>query len=118
MLTRLRRSTRCPSRWGLILSVTLAAQVPAWSADADTEDTEKARLASLVRQLDALERAAEHSAESSGAETARYRFDYARLTADIERIRSGIEDYLTPIRAQPRDLQPLSGQYRRQGPSR
>jgi len=98
----------------IIVGGVLWVHAPAVLADSETE---AARLASLVRQLDALERAAEQSAEVAAAETSRYHFDYARLNADIDRIRGGIEDYLNPTRLQPRDLQPLNGQYRRQSPS-
>jgi RAQPRD family integrative conjugative element protein len=44
----------------------------------------------------------------------RYHFDYPRLYADLARIRAGIHDYLNPSRAQPRDLSPLPGDYRRE----
>jgi len=88
---------------------TLIAVAPALSADTDTEE---ARLAALARQIAALERAAQRSAELSVADGNRYHFDYARLNADLARIRGGIEDYLNPVRAQPRDPQVLSGKYR------
>lgn len=45
----------------------------------------------------------------------RYFFDYPRLAADIERIRHGLENYLTPSRAQPRDPVELSGSYSAEG---
>jgi RAQPRD family integrative conjugative element protein len=45
----------------------------------------------------------------------RFFFDYQRLAGDIARIRHGLEDYLTPSRAQPRDTVELSGQYTKQG---
>ena len=35
--------------------------------------------------------------------------------ADIARIRQGLQDYLAPSRAQPRDAAELSGQYQREG---
>jgi RAQPRD family integrative conjugative element protein len=81
-------------------------------ASAET-DLERARLAMLLRQLDLLGtvvRQAEDSAPISG----RYHFDFARLRADLARIRRGIEDYLAPRRAQPRDPLELSGDYQRQ----
>lgn len=96
--------------WALLTVVTaLVVVAPAQSADADTEE---ARLAALVRQLDALERAAQRSAELTIPDGSRHHFDYARLNADLARVRAGIEDYLNPVRAQPRDPQTLSGKYR------
>ena len=52
------------------------------------------------------------SADDATAERARYHFDYGRLAADLERVRGGIHDYLTPSRAQPRDPAELLGDYR------
>ncbi len=37
---------------------------------------------------------------------------YPRIHSDITTLRSGIENYLTPARAQPRDTATLAGQYR------
>jgi len=44
----------------------------------------------------------------------RYHFDYSRLLADLAQVRTGIQTYLAPSRAQPRDLTELSGDYRRE----
>lgn len=95
----------------LVLGVALASATPALAGDAAVEH---AQLAALVRQLDLLERTARHSASLGRDERARYHFDYARLHQDIERIRAGINDYLTPQRAQPRDPVALVGGYRRE----
>ena len=73
-------------------------------------------ISTLLRQLESLERQAQqqaaltvaHSAPDSG----RYHFDYWRLQEDLRRIRSGVQDYLTPVRAQPRDTVELRGDYR------
>lgn len=100
-----------PTLWAIVTVVaTLVAVAPAQSADGDTEE---ARLAALVRQLNALERAAQRSAELTVPDGSRYHFDYARLSTDLARVRAGIEDYLNPVRAQPRDPQTLSGKYRK-----
>jgi RAQPRD family integrative conjugative element protein len=80
---------------------------------ADT-DSERVALAALVRQLDMLDRLAEHGASLPPRDGSRYHFDYARLREDIERIRGGLRDYLTPQRAQPRDPITLFGDYRRE----
>lgn len=94
---------------GMLLALGLALCSPDFAAaDPALENTQ---LALLLRQLDALDRTALQAAASASIE-ARYRFDYARLHADIARVRAGIEDYLTPPRAQPRDPSSLSGEYR------
>jgi RAQPRD family integrative conjugative element protein len=97
--------------------VALAASVSAFPAGAESP-AENAQLAALLRQLDAIERIATASAQSaeSGGRT-RYHFDYARLRADLARIRAGIDDYLQPQRAQPRDPDTLIGEYRRETPA-
>jgi RAQPRD family integrative conjugative element protein len=76
------------------------------------EAPERERLAALLRQLDLIDRLAEGAAEAASQGESRYRFDYLRLKDDIERVRAGVKDYLAPPRAQPRDLAPLSGEYR------
>jgi len=96
---------------GLLLACLLAGTAPALAGDADFEH---ARLTALVRQLDMLDRLAEHGAGLPRQEGSRYHFDYARLREDIEHVRAGIQDYLSPRRAQPRDPVTLVGGYRRE----
>lgn len=76
------------------------------------DSAERPQLAALARQIDLLDRLAEHLARVSPQERARYHFDHARLREDIQRVRAGIHDYLTPPRAQPRDPIELLGDYR------
>lgn len=110
MIRRYRLRRRSPL-WGfLLITVSLSATISTWAQESTTEE---GCLAALVRQLDTLDRMAQQSAEASALQGGRYHFDYARLHADIARIRAGVENYLSPIRAQPRDVQSLSGQYRR-----
>lgn len=67
----------------------------------------------MQRQIDALELLADRARNSaSDTDQARYRFDYLKLTADLERIRRGISNYLSPSRAQPAELVELAGDYR------
>ena len=75
---------------------------------------EHAQLAALIRQLDMIDRLAEHSVSLPRQGDSRYHFDYARLREDIERVRQGIRDYLSPQRAQPRDPVDLLGGYRQE----
>lgn len=79
---------------------------------------EQEQLSLVQHQLDTIEYV------STRAETAitvepgeRYRFDYPRLIRDIQRIRLGVHDYLSPSRAQPRDPSELVGDYRLDTPS-
>ncbi|UTW12363.1 integrative conjugative element protein, RAQPRD family [Marinobacterium rhizophilum] len=80
---------------------------------ADDAPLQRQELAAALRQLDALERLVEQSAAATPiVPGARYHFDYPRLRADLTRVRAGIQDYLAPSRAQPRDPTELSGLYR------
>ncbi|EPZ16327.1 hypothetical protein M622_13150 [Thauera terpenica 58Eu] len=92
----------------LVLAAALSTTPPVLAGDSALEN---AQLVALVRQLDQLERTARHGASLTRDERARYQFDYARLDQDIERIRAGLQDYLVPQRAQPRDPVPLVGDY-------
>lgn len=101
-----RRTSAWPSL-AVLLAVWLLALQPA-IAD-DTPESEQ--LAALARQLDLTDRLAEHAANTAPQERARYHFDYVRLRADLKRVRSGVQDFLVPQRAQPRDPVPLTGDY-------
>ncbi|MDI5991552.1 RAQPRD family integrative conjugative element protein [Pseudomonas sp. MDMC216] len=90
-----------------LLGLCLAAH-----AGADDATPEHARLSAALRQLDSIERLVAQQAAQPPDERARYHFDYGRLAADLERVRGGIRDYLTPSRAQPRDPAELLGEYR------
>lgn len=101
-----RRASAWPSLV-VLLAVSLSALQPAIADDAP----EREQLAALARQLDLIDRIAEHAASTAPQERARYHFDYARLRADLKRVRAGLQDYLVPQRAQPRDPVPLAGDY-------
>ncbi|ELF6204829.1 TPA: RAQPRD family integrative conjugative element protein [Pseudomonas putida] len=95
----------------LLLMATLTAGL-SLPADADTL-AQRQDIAAAARQLDALERLVAHSAANATATPGeRYHFDYTRLSADLARVRGGLQDFLTPPRAQPRDSAELAGQYR------
>lgn len=78
---------------------------------ASNSSSEEANLAAILRHLDAIERLSRASNGLDSGTASRYHFSYARLHADISRIRQGIEDYLSPSRAQPRDPSAVIGQY-------
>ncbi|PVB76040.1 conjugal transfer protein [Salmonella enterica subsp. enterica serovar Legon] len=75
--------------------------------------TEREELTLTFNQLTQIE-ASLHRAQQSARTgiNERYYFDYPRIHSDITTLRSGIEHYLTPARAQPRDTATLVGQYR------
>lgn len=75
--------------------------------------TEREELTLSLNQLSQIE-ASLHRAQQSARTgvNERYYFDYPRIHSDITTLRSGIENYLTPARAQPRDTATLVGQYR------
>ncbi|AXF76928.1 hypothetical protein LU604_05190 [Erwinia tracheiphila] len=89
-------------------------------ASAFARASERDELATVQRQLDqvqlSLERARVNSAQADPAEGGRYFFDYRQATSDLNTIRSGIERYLAPSRAQPRDTSYVGGNYRRERP--
>lgn len=96
---------------GLILALLLGLCL-ADHASADDATAEQTRLAAALRQLDSIERLVAQQDTLPPDKRARYYFDYGRLAADLERVRGGIRDYLTPSRAQPRDPAELLGDYR------
>jgi RAQPRD family integrative conjugative element protein len=96
-----------------LLAAMLAAGLGVSVRTSADVDLERVRLASVLRQLDMLERLVQQAALSA-PNSSRYHFDFARLRSDIARMRAGIEDYLSPRRAQPRDPTELSGDYRRE----
>ena len=74
---------------------------------------EQDQLSRVQQQLDIIERFAARTEAANTAEPhERYRFDYPRLSQDIQRIRQGVQGYLSPSRAQPRDPGELVGDYR------
>lgn len=98
-----------------VLALALALSLIAClSSSANDESIERERLTAVLRELDAIERLTRECEAVAPAQGTRYHFDYARLRADLARVRAGIDDYLVPPRAQPRDLQALQGDYRRE----
>jgi RAQPRD family integrative conjugative element protein len=93
----------------VVVAIAGTLSIAAW-ADSPLQQQE---LAAALRQVQALERLVETSAASTAIEPGqRYHFDYPCLLADLARVKAGLQDYLTPSRAQPRDMQELAGQYR------
>ena len=78
---------------------------------------EQDQLSLILQQLDTIERLVTRAKTPRTAESVeRYRFDYPQLIQDIQRIGNGVQDYLSPSRAQPRDPTELVGDYRLDAP--
>ncbi|PUB48294.1 RAQPRD family integrative conjugative element protein [Pseudomonas sp. GV047] len=92
----------------LLLSLTIV-QGSSYAASAHEQE----QLSLVQQQLDIIERLATQAEVVGTSEpNERYRFDYPRLSRDIQHIRDGIRGYLSPSRAQPRDPGELVGDYR------
>ncbi|MBY4674371.1 RAQPRD family integrative conjugative element protein [Burkholderia multivorans] len=102
--------------WRYTLAVLLFVASGLQSALAADSAAEREQLAALTRQLELVDRLAEHAADIAPQDRARYHFDYARLREDVKRVRAGVQDYLVPQRAQPRDPLPMVGDYVRSDP--
>ena len=87
-------------------------------SDSYAAGEQEQQLTLLIRQLDTLDTLVQRASRFEAAKSnTRYRFDYPRLTHDIQRIRQGVKGYLSPSRAQPRDPTELVGDYRLDIPS-
>ena len=79
--------------------------------------SEQSELAQAVRQLNAAEQALMRAQNQARTEVKhRFYFDYPSARADINKVRSGINNYINSERAQPRNpkkLKNLSGDYER-----
>lgn len=85
--------------------------MPIAPASADP-DAERAVLARLVHELEALEPLLTE-AEAQAHPDARIQFRYDWLRQDLAQVRLGIEAHLNAPRAEPRAFPPLRGDYRR-----
>ncbi|WP_350310354.1 RAQPRD family integrative conjugative element protein [Pseudomonas sp. lyk4-TYG-107] len=81
------------------------------TATAQELSKETIRLATLIRELNAIDRIASLGDTVKDLESQRYHFNYTRLRTDIQRVRTGIEQHLSPQRAAPRDVISLHGNY-------
>lgn len=75
------------------------------------------QLALALKQLNSVKTSLERAqARASTDPQSRYFFDYQQAQQDITAVEQGINRYLTPARAQPRAVQPLSASYQREHP--
>ena len=77
---------------------------------ADT-DAEHAALAQIVTELNALDKLIDR-AEKEADPTARIIFQYDWLRRDLKLVRRGIQDHLDAPSSEPREFEPLQGDYR------
>lgn len=84
----------------------------AFSASATDPDLHRQNLANALHQLDLLDRFLTTVASTyQPSPSDRFHFDHARLREDLQRVRAGIQAYLSPPRAQPREPETLAGDY-------
>ncbi|EIX9025398.1 RAQPRD family integrative conjugative element protein [Klebsiella aerogenes] len=78
---------------------------------------ESTQLALALKQLDGVKTSLERARSSASSDPqSRYFFDYLQAQQDITAVEQGIRLYLSPARAQPRAVQPLSASYQRENP--
>lgn len=104
---------RCTGAWPrpMVILLLLLSFSSLRTAMASDGAMEREQLGALARQIELADSIAAHAANTAMDERARYHFDYARLHADLERVRAGVQDYLAPERAQPRDPVPIAGDF-------
>lgn len=95
----------------LILLLTL----PMWSQASTSQ--ESTQLALALKQLEGIKTSLERAQTSASTDPqSRYFFDYLQAQQDITAVEQGIRRYLSPARAQPRAVQPLSASYQQENP--
>lgn len=102
------------STYCVVLAIGIASSHAVANEQTPASSDEHARLAAILRQLNTVERLVARRSESVRPDAARYYFDYPRLLEDIDSIRRGIDAYLVPERAQPREPARLIGDYQRE----
>ncbi|EAT2186351.1 raqprd family integrative conjugative element protein [Salmonella enterica] len=91
----------------LLLTLSIGSQ-----ASASPESTQ---LALALKQLNGVKTSLDRARTSANTDPqARYYFDYPQAQRDLAAVEQGIQRYLTPSRAQPRAVQPLSASYQRE----
>ncbi|EIX6435634.1 raqprd family integrative conjugative element protein [Salmonella enterica] len=95
----------------LFLLLTLLTAPQVWASPESTQ------LTLALKQLDSVKTSLERTRTSASAYVqSRYFFDYLQAQQDISAVEQGIRRYLSPARAQPRAVQPLSASYQRENP--
>ncbi|ENR8891302.1 TPA: raqprd family integrative conjugative element protein [Citrobacter koseri] len=95
----------------LFLLLILLTELKAWASPESTQ------LALALKQLEGVKTSLERARSSASSDPqSRYFFDYLQAQQDITAVEQGIRLYLSPARAQPRAVQPLSASYQRENP--
>ncbi|MDR0770560.1 MAG: RAQPRD family plasmid [Burkholderiales bacterium] len=78
-------------------------------------DYEREQIRLMLLQLQNIEALGKQMESNTRTlDSDRYRFDHSRFDKDLKAVRAGLEHYLTPSRAQPRDVADLNGQYQKE----
>jgi len=87
----------------------------AWSSGNPQEVRELTLALKQLENVQAILKRAEMQARATSRDlrTTRYEFDYELVQSDLQRISEGVRGYLSPSRAQPRDLTDIAGDYSR-----
>lgn len=93
----------------LLIVLSFGLQSPFVLADADGEREVLARILHELERLKPLLVEAETAADPD----VRIHFHYEWLRKDLERVRKGIQEHIDAPRAEPRNVVPLRGDYRR-----
>ena len=80
------------------------------SIDSDS-DAERATLSQLVDEINGLSKLIDR-AEQAANPTARIQFQYDWLRRDLKLVRQGIETHFETPSSEPREFEPLQGDYR------
>lgn len=87
-----------------------------WVSTALAQSTyEREQIRLMLVQITNIEAIAlQMDRNTSVLDTDRYQFDHVRFQKDLGAIRAGLEHYLTPARAQPRDVVDVVGEYQQE----
>lgn len=92
---------------GLISSLLLTLVSSIALADSELENTTLARIKNVLNSLTPLIHDAEHQQDAN----ARTQFHYAWLREDLNKIIHGINEKLNLSKLEPRNIQPIKGDY-------
>ncbi|WAJ37264.1 RAQPRD family integrative conjugative element protein [Pseudomonas sp. GOM7] len=107
--TYVRRVSQCFVLAGVFL---LSAQT--WASGNPQEIREISLALKQLENVKAIIKRAQAQARASrDVRGSRYELDYDLIQSDLTRIEAGLQGYLAPSRAQPRDIQEITGDYSR-----
>lgn len=95
----------------IILLALSVLTMEGFSFHAADVDAEHAALAQIVTELKELNKLIDR-AEKEADPTARISFQYDWLRRDLKLVRRGIQDHLDTPSSEPREFEPLQGDYR------